>query len=449
MDDLPPLCVKTISEHLVLLHRNHDFNDFNAILRNAKCAARLAMVGNTTFTQIAFDFYNGAVDPGCMDEANTICKQDALEREAATMILNATATAAAATTTTTTLSDLKAACVAAALPISGTKAKLIERLERARSAATTRLDCSNHLTNMPRCPVRRRVVALVLAVRSSKNNKHKNIAAATALKDPFKIPRAHLDAMECELARNPHYRSAAPMRLYNLVDIAWASLQINGPGAVPMKCVDEAAKQEIAAKATAKANKLAATCAKRRACLIREMQLHACPIDDAYIDKVVSTSKVLTDYMNGSQSHKMSDGAVLEALNMAIYITQRSRDLEQALNAAGCELRRDSKLCNAYIYHDDGSIAEIVNIMSEMQFYFAHTDYKQILDDLYRQTRRNWHGRDSYSSQSERAKDKALATYIRKMPCPLTYEIIQGNENIPESLKQKIIKMQKIRHVSL
>lgn len=423
MDGLPLLCIKTIAEQLILLNAEKAHHDFDVLLLNANCAARLALAGGTC-TEIAMDLYNTAVDPGCLDEANTICKQDAYERDAATLVLETT-TIVATTGDSSKLADLKVACVAASLPVSVTKAKLIERLDHARCVAVARL--AQPCAIMPRCPVRRRVAALVFASRSSE---HRNIVATTALKEPFKIPRADLEKMPCELARNPHYRSASPMRLYNLMDLAWASLQINGPGTVPMRCVDEAAARDMAAKATAKANKLAAICAKRRENLLRAMQILECPFD---IDVVTSKSQILTDYMNGSQTHKELN---VEALNTAIDTTQRSKDLKEALNVAGCELRRDSNLCNVYIHHGIGSIAEIVIIMTEMQFYFAHTNYRQILNDLYKQNRLV----QNSSALSERAKAKALAAYIRKMRQPLSWEIIQEDQNLPASLKQKIQK---------
>lgn len=53
----------------------------------------------------------------------------------------------------------------------------------------------------------------------------------------------------------------------------------------------------------------------------------------------------------------------------------RAKELADALSLRNLELRADSRLCNAYIESGVGDIDEIVDVMDEMRFYHAHTNY--------------------------------------------------------------------------
>jgi hypothetical protein len=55
--------------------------------------------------------------------------------------------------------------------------------------------------------------------------------------------------------------------------------------------------------------------------------------------------------------------------------TARAKELADALSLRKLELRADSRLCNAYIESGVGDIDEIVDVMDEMRFYHAHTNY--------------------------------------------------------------------------
>ena len=57
--------------------------------------------------------------------------------------------------------------------------------------------------------------------------------------------------------------------------------------------------------------------------------------------------------------------------------------LVAALRNVGCELRDDSRLCEAYIDYGHGNLQNICSIMAEMKFYYDHTDYASILEALY------------------------------------------------------------------
>lgn len=89
---------------------------------------------------------------------------------------------------------------------------------------------------------------------------------------------------------------------------------------------------------------------------------------------------------------------------------QRRKDLETALEQAGLELRADSKVCRAYIDGDDEhSLAEVVEIMQEMDFLHKNTDYARILSSLIRQWKdetrydHGWLEREEYDDLFESA----------------------------------------------
>jgi hypothetical protein len=56
----------------------------------------------------------------------------------------------------------------------------------------------------------------------------------------------------------------------------------------------------------------------------------------------------------------------------------RTEILKSKLRSRGCELRSDSRLCDAFIDKGEGDPETISIIMEEMKFYHDHTDYEQI-----------------------------------------------------------------------
>jgi hypothetical protein len=52
------------------------------------------------------------------------------------------------------------------------------------------------------------------------------------------------------------------------------------------------------------------------------------------------------------------------------------------LAARGLALRADSRLCQQYIEQGQLSLRWVVNVMDEMRFYFAHTNYDDRREEL-------------------------------------------------------------------
>ncbi|KAG2424950.1 hypothetical protein HXX76_014108 [Chlamydomonas incerta] len=72
-----------------------------------------------------------------------------------------------------------------------------------------------------------------------------------------------------------------------------------------------------------------------------------------------------------------------ERLTQRNMVQSRRAVLEYELQLVGCELRSDSQLCDCYIDRGEGDPVTIAGIMAEMKFFHEHTDYSDILDDLY------------------------------------------------------------------
>jgi hypothetical protein len=122
------------------------------------------------------------------------------------------------------------------------------------------------------------------------------------------------------------------------------------------------------------------------------------------------------------------------------------RALEIALRECGCELRADSKLCTRFIDYGQGTIPEIVVTMREMEFYYMHTNYKNILDELWRDARaaQYYDSDDDYDridphELSESAKHIALRRWIQLRH--ITRDNLNTNldaYNVPQSLHESI-----------
>jgi hypothetical protein len=115
-----------------------------------------------------------------------------------------------------------------------------------------------------------------------------------------------------------------------------------------------------------------------------------------------------------------------------------------ALRGVGCELREDSRLCEKYIEEGEGDLDIICKIMVEMKFYYAHTDYKAILDDIndvdvfpLKMLLYN----DGYDA-SEHAKVQALDAWIGSLAAPMAS---LEHPELPESLRKTVTN--RIKHL--
>ena len=98
-------------------------------------------------------------------------------------------------------------------------------------------------------------------------------------------------------------------------------------------------------------------------------------------NNITIISKKRCDLLKLAKDNKVISD--LEAVCTRNPKSSRLAMITSALSAVGCTFRTDSKLCEAYIDHGDGDLETVVNAMREMKFYFDHTKYQQIRNELY------------------------------------------------------------------
>ncbi|GAQ92071.1 hypothetical protein KFL_009170010 [Klebsormidium nitens] len=107
--------------------------------------------------------------------------------------------------------------------------------------------------------------------------------------------------------------------------------------------------------------------------------------------------------------------AVDEVVEAAWDRAAREKELREALAARGLELRSDSRLCERYIWFEEGNVQKLVDTMEEMRFYFAHTSYPYEI---------------RYTSSQE-AKNRALTQWVKEGGRP-------SNPELPLSLVRAV-----------
>ena len=222
--DLPMLCIDAIVQSIFVTATERE---------RAKCAAAMCIASSTSHDLFGSRLYN-LIDPGCVDvldaarrkrEDDIIDMRQELASEPLTVLPNIDRDSK--------LVDLKAACKTICCSSTGSEAKLWESiLEHVATKLRHRQLLHNAITEVTstiapisrlKCPVRHFVRTLCSALASPMTN----IAATTATE--MGANYTILSNIKCELRRNPHYRRAPPMRLYNRVAVIRAIIAIISP----------------------------------------------------------------------------------------------------------------------------------------------------------------------------------------------------------------------------
>lgn len=413
---LPPLCLELVC---AAVERDDVLDEPRPAALVARDAAACARVGCPRFTSIAWALFE-RLDPGCTShacrelQARRASHAQFLAREYAEAVAAVEAEYAEAVpsphaTASSTVAVLKAECKRLGAGVTGTKAALWANLQRRQEAAaearerTLRsLDARRaRAPALARCPVRKEARAELASFFT------RSVTASTAKKD-HGLSERDLQRLPCREVRNPHYRCAAPMRLY------------------PLRDVYEASRRK---KATARASPAAAAASSAAA---KRKQTRAANISRA-IDELGRTlldGGVDLQELRGAcedaarvydafvRSPPRSADAVAGALQ---GMWARYAELRDALRAAGCAFRGDSRLCRAYVAHGaHGDVQAIATTMREMRFYIECTDYDALrrsefaalrasLIDGHDQDDREW-----MNEASRLAKGKALAQWARR-----------------------------------
>lgn len=144
---------------------------------------------------------------------------------------------------------------------------------------------------------------------------------ASLAKATFCLTDKDLSSLKCVLKTNPHYRGAAPMRMYNKQDLIRVAFEKHKTSTKTLVEVVADKKQKSVVRKQVKVNK----------------------------------------------------------------IQERRTELRQALGICGLFIRDDSRVCNEYIQQGRGpngeNLEQVVNIMVEMDWYFKH-NYRNVFENI-------------------------------------------------------------------
>ena len=318
------------------------------------------------------------IDPGCVAEAKA-----ALMRSQEWMRCIADAAPCYGEVSLICLRDM---CRAVGVSMSGTKEKLHstllkyrnQKVEHAQRCLSARDPFFGHGASWPECPIRPLVRQLVLDLS--------NISAkvpATECRESFGISEKILHTLQCVLKRNPHFRSAPPMRLYERVDVRRAQIKANMHHIQDPEIIVASQLRSMKKSVNAEAVKRV-----RREALKAELTIQGMGSEPRV------HRQVLDLFLEGKAS------VSLEEVRTALT---RHKLLSAALTTAGLspEPREDSELCADFLKHGHGDVGDISIIMARMHFLHCHTDYVYLVDLAFERVRATLQFSNTYSRMSQ------------------------------------------------
>lgn len=369
--DLPDLCIGIIADKLWDSLKFYDA---------AETAAHCASVGNPVFSSLSVLLFNMLDPSGDVTVGST----------------------SIVVTEKNTLIELKYYCKQLGLSITGTKPVLIQKIKSKLASMRPKY----------KCPVGE-------ATRKHlREYKAKRVTVTTA-KKTYKLTEGDLGRINYEETRNPHYRSAAPMRLYRLIDVE--------------RLHDE--KRDEIKKKEERATKARETRKKRVGSRQKEMDTL---LQSLGVDIVTMGSRFpeIMDMYNDSIKSKYNLEIVAQAIKR---ICGRYVYLRDALRDAGCELRADSRMCENYVLNGTFSLDKVVETMVEMKFLFQHTNYNNVRYNIFRELkaeerRYSYCDEDVIQNLNDQASEQAKKQVVRQWA---------KNRNdigaLPESLKRYLV----------
>jgi hypothetical protein len=146
-------------------------------------------------------------------------------------------------------------------------------------------------------------------------------------------------------------------------------------------------------------------------------------------------------------------GGSLQGWIEAVHVPRRRmarerrarRDLlVRELEARGCRLRDDSRLCREYVQNGRGDAAAIADTMAEMRFFHAYTRYWTMFGSIKWETIQR--GRDSgmdwvdvdHDAISRRAKKLALSAWVQQWD---SVDAALTRSELPATLRESVQKM--------
>jgi hypothetical protein len=366
---LPSPCIERVSEFLAISGKSEH--------HTARVAMHLSATCNSAAVRELTWILWETIDPGSIAESKA-----ALMRSQEWMRCTADAAPCYGEVSLACLRDM---CRAVGAPMSGTKEKLRDTLlqhrdrevNHAQRCLSARDPRFGHGAAWPECPIRPLVRQLVLDLS---NNPAK--VTATECRDSFGISEKILHTLPCVLKRNPFFRSAPPMRLYERVDVRRAQIKANLHHIQDPEIVVASQLRLMKKSVTAETVKRV-----RREALQTELTIQGMRSEPRVHRGVLDT------FLEGKASVNLEDVRT---------VLTRHKLLSAALAAAGLspEPRGDSELCADFLKHGRGDVGDISIIMAHMHFLHVHTDYVHLADLAFERARATLQFSDNFSRLS-------------------------------------------------
>jgi hypothetical protein len=319
------------------------------------------------------------------------------------------------------LTDLKELCKKYNCAVSGTKDVLRGRIIRVQQDVDGKIkalddklhqwDKKNAL-KVWKCYVTRDVQITIESQRVRK------VTASTA-HTSYGLNDADLTPLRVEYKKNPHYRSAAPMRLYNLVQVVEAAVAKWGS----KEKRHARSRSKVATNVVERKN----TREERLMAKLYEIaQGDTTLVDEAMQSRIFcdkGDDDVWYDYVTRGK------GTVGDVANTLLEMGKRVQELSAELQARQCELRADSRLCKSYVLYRHGSATSVGIAMEEMKFFYNHTDYPRLYNYHLANPRRfRYKIEDLRLEASAMAKEDALSQFAHAPDDP----------RVPSSLRKRL-----------
>ena len=409
METIPPLCLDLILNNHIISPNGYAEKDYKICIY----AANYALVGNQFFTDFARLLWN-VVDPKCSDIHHKNYEKELKDWEE----LNAKYEIYLDNIPKPKQSNLLANSKIKEFQEellkfnirrkSGNKSDYWKLLQDAIQQDQLRYtkaiedleDKRDTRPTLPKCFIRPEIIKKI------KNVKEQRITITKAKKE-YLLTDKDLESLKYESVQNPHYRSAAPMKLYLLSEIEELHDKKFKNKKELNKAIEKREIKALKAKETHQRNRIT-----------RQQELNSL-FTESELTRLIEYSDVCFKYYDkyldcGNQNMKNN---LQQCLNRMIQ-------LRESLEEHGCELRQDSRLCLNYINYDDEYLGDIVETMVEMKFLFTHTNYQNHRDEIFtrliEEEREFGHYYD-FEEMSLEATEKAKKKAIKNLPNALSH----------------------------
>lgn len=271
-----------------------------------------------------------------------------------------------------------------------------------------------------------------------------SICQSNAIKE-FGLSKKDLDDLVYVEKRNPVYRKAAPMKMYDREDLVKKFCEKHK--------IDEAdfdnKLAEIIEKRNAKEEENMDRIKTRQENEQRERKKNIMDkLMMAYIDPhIINTDNdpIIYSYINDGYIND-NDGNTIRSVDNIVAILERKSKLIFELSKQNLFMRDDSKLCHQYIYHNDHNPKYVVDIMVGMDWLFEKTNYKTILNNIMDENRKLKLYKSGEECSND-AKKQVLMQWIKNTnnisPPSCFYDIIKnGTKGIMRNeIKEMMLKL--------